>query len=173
MTLTRVLLVALGSLIVGVTLWFFGADLLPALSAAVILAGSGILALAVPDSVTPEWRDEALFVEGTRHDVERLSWSLHSRGGFVRETAVNRVDAIARRELIRNGLDLDRASDQRAISALIGRQAYSVLDPTRSDPVTLRRLTRCLDAIDSLSEERRKFETSVNVLPIPDDRRRP
>lgn len=87
---------------------------------------------------------------GGRRDVEQLAWSMIEHRTHVRGIVLARVGAIAAGRLAGHGLDLRRTEDLPAIQALLGADAWSVLDPDRERPVTPCALDAALTALERL-----------------------
>jgi hypothetical protein len=108
------------------------------------VAGAGSGAESI-DEAPPEERPP-----GGRSEVERLAWSLTERWGALSGPAVSRVERLAERLLADAGLDPARPEDAPTIEALLGADAWAVLRPDRTRPVTAAGLDRALAALERL-----------------------
>ncbi|MDH2444018.1 hypothetical protein QDR37_08685 [Amnibacterium sp. CER49] len=108
-----------------------------------VLAAARTAGAEDADWASPEERPA-----GGRTEVERLAWSLGERWGALSGPAVTRVERLAARRLEDAGLDPARAADTPAIEALLGAEAWAVLRPDRTRPVTAAGLDRALAALE-------------------------
>jgi hypothetical protein len=155
--------------------WFVGLDPLWAI-ATVLVVGPVAAALA-----TVSADDEAAWQppvretpRGTRITVAILEESLLACDRLARPTAVRQLralaiaerdDLLARSTLMRRlrallvaelrarGLDAINRSHDNAVVALLGPDAFTILQPNGDHPVTTAALTRCLDAVERLGTE--------------------
>jgi hypothetical protein len=149
--------VLLVSLLMAVISWYFGADISHSIliGTAVALGVVGLYGSGGPELKSTGWRGG---VEssgaGARRDVAELSWSLRKSYGRVGDTAVSRVQRIARQRLALHELSLHDPADRREIELLIGRNAYALLVPDGRRAPSLRSLLHCLDVLDALEPRR-------------------
>lgn len=149
--------------VIALITWYAGADALHAILFGAVIATLATVALTVTTPAAQEdedrWRRTGSAYRrgsrrrGSRHDIEELSRALRGRWGLVSFTAVWRVQKLAQRRLDPYGLSLAVPADRRAIRALVGRRAYSVLMRSTGEPAPTRgTLLRCLDRLDALAE---------------------
>lgn len=155
--------------LVGVICWYFGLDAWRAiLSGCSVTAAGWVLSSgsSAPDSRHLGWRSgRRARQRGSRSDVASLSSSLHAGWGYVDPVAQERLQSLARRQLLLvEGLDLDRADQRSAIERRIGAESYGVLTGGQGRMPTLRELISCLDALDAT-------DSTHNPAPQPRARR--
>ena len=147
---TRVLMVAIG---VAAICWFFGADAWHSILLGSVVTTVGLVISSrgtLSERGDTEWRDERRARAGARNDVAQLSWSLRPSFGRVSNTALWRVQQLARRRLALHQLDIREPAQRRQIEQLIGRRAYALLVSDGRRPPHLRSLLHSLDALDGL-----------------------
>ncbi|MCW2538309.1 MAG: hypothetical protein JWN95_34 [Frankiales bacterium] len=150
-TLTFVVLV--GSVLVVLLCWYFGAGVWFSVTFGAVLGGIGLLAIAVPVHRNAEWRDVISGVkQGARHDVLWLASSLRPRYGRVGHTAMRSVQELGQRRLALRHLELRDPKDGPEIERLIGTAAYEVLRSNQRRQPLLRSVVRCLDQLDQLDQ---------------------
>lgn len=146
--------------VTGVVCWYFGTDVWHALMTGAAVAAAGLVWVALPEQPITRWRGiQRAPHEGTRQDVLQLSWSVRPRYGRVRDSALRRVQELARSRLALHHLDLLDPRDRPEIERRLGRTAYATLRSTGRRPPFLWSVVRCLDALDRLDPPRHTEET--------------
>ncbi|MGH9090003.1 MAG: hypothetical protein ACRDZR_01270 [Acidimicrobiales bacterium] len=156
------------ALLVAAICWYFGADVWHSILLGSVITTVGVIGLvgATIDVADVSWRGgRRTNRNGSRSDVAELSWSLRGSHGRVGNSAMWRVQQLARRRLALHQLDLHDPADSRRIKQLIGRSAYTVLGRGDRRPPRLRSLLGCLDALEALDPTR-------TAAPLPRSRRR-
>ncbi|GAA3769374.1 hypothetical protein GCM10022240_22220 [Microbacterium kribbense] len=143
---------ALGA-VVALLLWFVGVTAPFAVAAGALVLAGGIAWTAFADTDSPGYhRADPSPRPGTRSDLARVSWSLHSRHGQIGESGRKHLYAFARTRLARSGLDLDDPAAAEPIRALLGDRPYLTL--TGRSPVSLRMVADCLTALEAIDSTR-------------------
>jgi hypothetical protein len=145
----------LAALLIAAVCWYFGVDawhaLLLGAAVTVIVVAAGA-AGAASDAALPSWLGSGRpGADGSRNEVETIAWSLRGSWGRIGLTAERELRRIARRRLALEGLDLANPAHREAIQALVGAPVYRILTRERWGRVSLRTLTRTLDALDRVN----------------------
>lgn len=88
--------------------------------------------------------------DGTRREMNRLTWSLIGRDGRVSEAAVRQLRADAARRLAGYGVTL---GDPRAV-ALLGPKVHATLTTHGGLMPSLREIAACVEAVEALGPAR-------------------
>jgi len=163
------------AIVAGLGVWFVGLDLLWAIATVLVVGPVAAVLATLGAADEASWQPPARETpRGIRITVAILEESLLACDRLARPTAVRQLralaiaerdDLLARSTLMRRlrallvaelrarGLDAtDRTHDQ-AVVALLGPDAFTILQPNNDTPITAAAITRCLDAVEQLGPE--------------------
>lgn len=172
----RVAGVAAASAVVAFGVWFVGFDPLWAVATVLAVGSVGLVFAEVKFEEQAGWDPAARETpRGVRLAVPTMEESLAACDRLARPPITRplrvlltneREDRLARGALVRqmralllaelraHGIAPSHQTDE-AVIALLGPDALTVLQPTDNNPVKSAAITRCLDAVERLSTERR------------------
>ena len=143
--------VLVGAVVAGAAVWFFGVEPFPASLVGLAFLAVGLTWISVRDGDEGSWPSPIVRrTPGSRRDLERLGWSMKTRGGVHEKTLARAREAARHRLLFLYGLDLYEPADRDDIERVLAPGVVRTLMTPRRANLDLVSFTRLLNSLEAL-----------------------